>query len=145
MESGRIAESAQLLDDPLFDGWFVLGPRAGELAADLDTLDGEPSVPPGGAAMERFLERYCRERLTSELERIVRRLFLAAELMQQEGRERREIEIVLAAALGLSRGVMPSHRHPLLRRWLMELIDLVREAKGEGYAFPLAAGDDEWD
>lgn len=142
----RIAAGEELLDDGLFDGWYVFTGRTRLLADELARLgEADPFARNDVEGIDRFLERWCREQLAPRLERIVRRLFLAADLMLRAGREQQRVELVLATALSLSRAAVPLHRHPFLRRWLVEMIEMVREARAEGYEFPPPHGDDEDD
>lgn len=143
-----VAESAGLLDDGFFDGWFFFDSRTRLLADELEQLGDDPFAREDESAVDRFLERWCRQEVVPRMERIVRRLFLTADLMVRSGREEELAARTLACAVSLSRGMIPAHRHPFLRRWLLELIGMVREAKAEGYQFPPVPWDDEdgeWD
>jgi len=143
-----VADSAGLLDDWFFDGWFFFDSRTRLLAEELEGLGDDPFAREDEPAVDRFLERWCRQEVIPRMERIVRRLFLTADLMVRAGREEQLVAQTLACAVSLSRGVIPAHRHPFLRRWLLELIGMVREARAEGYQFPPTPGDDEdgeWD
>jgi hypothetical protein len=146
---GLVAESAGLLDDWFFDGWFFFDSRTRLLADELERLGDDPFAREDEPAVDRFLERWCRQEVIPRMERIVRRLFLTADLMVRAGREEHLVEQTLAVAVSLSRGGVPAHRHPFLRRWLLELIGMVREARAEGYQFPPTPWDDEdggeWD
>lgn len=143
-----VAESAGLLDDWYFDGWFFFDSRTRLLAEELEGLGDDPFAREDESAVDRFLERWCRQEVVPRMERIVRRLFLTADLMVRSGREKDLAARTLACAVSLSRGMIPAHRHPFLRRWLLELIGMVREAKAEGYQFSPAPWEDEdgeWD
>ncbi|WP_306535332.1 HEAT repeat domain-containing protein [Geobacter sp.] len=144
-DPGLVAEGVGLLDDWFFDGWFFFDNRTRLLADELERLGDEPFARQDDMAVDRFLERWCRDEVIPRMERIVRRLFLTADLMVRAGREERLVAQTLAVAVSLSRGIVPAHRHPFLRRWLLELIGMVREARAEGYAFPARAWDDEED
>lgn len=143
-----VAGSAALLDDGYFDGWFFFDSRTRLLAEELEQLGDDPFAREDEPAADRFLERWCRREVVPRLERIVRRLLLTADLMVRSGREKRLVAQTLAVAVSLSRGTVAPHRHPFLRRWLLELIGMVRDARAEGYQFPPTPWDDEdgeWD
>lgn len=143
-----VAGSDGLLNDGFFDGWFFFDSRTRLLADELERLGDAPFVQENDPALDRFLERWCRQEVMPRMERIVRRLLLTADLMVRSGREKQLVAQTLAVAVSLSRGTMPLHRHPFLRRWLLELIGMVRNARAEGYQFPPIPWDDEdgeWD
>ena len=145
----RLAETEELLQDWFFDGWFVFTDRTRLLAEELERLGDDPFGREDEEGIDRFLECWCREQVLPRLERLVRRLFLTADLLVRSGREEQLVELTLAAAVTLSRGGIPLHRHPFIRRWLVDLIAMVREARAEGYEFPPTPWDDEdggeWD
>lgn len=139
----RVGEGGELLDDWFFDGWFVFTSRARLLAEELERLGDDPFARGDEGVVDRFLERWCREEVLPRMDRIVRRLFMTAELMERTGRDRSLVEQTLAAAVSLSRSAVPPHRHPFLRRWLLEQIEMVREARAEGYEFTVIDHDDD--
>ncbi|RNC67679.1 MAG: HEAT repeat domain-containing protein [Desulfuromonadales bacterium] len=145
----RIAQGVELVEDWFFDGWFMFNGQVRCLADALEQLEDDPFARKDPLAVDRFLELWCRGQVAPRLERIVRRLFLTADLMVRADRGERLVEQTLAAAVSLSRGAIPLHRHPFLQRWLLELIDMVRDARAEGYAFPDSDPDDgdegEWE
>lgn len=132
----RIAEGMELFGDYFFDGWFVFNEQVRLLSDELERLGDEPFASRDSVVVEEFLERWCREQVAPQLEQLVRRLRLTAALMLQTERDRRMVELTLVAADSLARGMVPLHRHPFLRRWLLELIEMVRDARAEGYEFP---------
>jgi hypothetical protein len=85
------------------------------------------------ALAKGLIERFCREIITPDLDRITRRLFLTADLMQQTGEEAEQVERTLAVALSISGSRLPAHAHPFLRRLALESLEVAREALAEGY------------
>jgi hypothetical protein len=143
--SSRIAAGDELLGDWFFDGWFIFNERVRFLADELDRLEGDPFGQRDEAAVDRFLESWCRRHVAPRRERIVRRLFLSADLMARSGRERSLVEQTLAAAGSIQEETVSLHRHPFIRRWLLDLVDMVREARAEGYEFPPCREDEEFE
>ena len=141
----RVAVGDDLIRDWFFDGWFIFNERVRLLADDLDRLEGDPFGRGDEAAVDRFLESWCRRYVAPRRERLVRRILLAADLMVRSGRERSLVEQSLAAARSIREELVPLHRQPLIRRWLLDLIDMVREARAEGYEFPPAREDEEYE
>jgi hypothetical protein len=95
--------------------------------------------------MASLLERFCKELLAPETERIRRRLLLTADLMQNTGIERQLVEMTLAAAVSLDAPRFLRH-HPFLRRLALESMEMAREALAEGYDPRLNSCDeDEWE
>lgn len=135
-----VAGSAGLLDDWFFDGWFFFDSRTRLLADELERFGDEPFAREDEAAVDRFLEQWCSQEVAPRLERIVRRLFLTADLMVRAGREEHPVAQTVACAVSLSRGIIPLHRHPFLRRWLLELIGMVREPGPKGTSSPPPPG-----
>ncbi|BDV44933.1 hypothetical protein GURASL_38560 [Geotalea uraniireducens] len=132
----RIAEGMELFGDYFFDGWFIFNEQVRLLSGELERLGDEPFAGRDGAVVEQFLEEWCRDQVAPQLEQLVRRLRLTAALMDEAERDRQLIELTLVAAHSIAQGMVPLHRHPFLRRWLLELIDMVRDARAEGYEFP---------
>ncbi|AJE01975.1 HEAT repeat domain-containing protein [Geobacter pickeringii] len=139
----RMAGTEELLQDWFYDGWFVFTGRTRLLAEELERQGDDPFGRQDEAGIDRFLERWCREQVVPRMDRLVRRLFLTADLLARSGREELLVEQTLAAAVTLSRGTVAPHRHPFVRRWLVDLIMMVREARAEGYEFPSPDHDDD--
>jgi hypothetical protein len=143
----RLAESAQLLDDPFFCDWFLATPAVYDLAEEwgavvavADRHEREHAVVAKG-----IMERFCRELITPDLDRITRRLFLTADLMQETGEEAEQVERTLAVALSISGSRLPAHAHPFLRRLALESLEAAREALAEGYDLRTDPYLDEFD
>lgn len=141
----RVAVGDDLIRDWFFDGWFIFNERVRLLADDLDRLEGDPFGRGDEAAVDRFLESWCRRYVAPRRERLVRRILLAADLMVRSGRERSLVEQSLAAARSIREELVPLHRQPFIRRWLLDLIEMVREARAEGYEFPPTRRDEEYE
>ena len=131
----RLTESTLLLDDPFFCDWFLASPAVydlaeewGKVAAVADRHEREHAALARG-----LIERFCREIITPDLDRITRRLFLTADLMQETGEEKEQVERTLAVALSISGSRLPAHAHPFLRRLALESLEAAREALAEGY------------
>ncbi len=132
----RLTESALLLDEPFFCDWFLATPAVYDLAEEW----GKMAVPAcaghereHAALFRGLMERFCREIITPDLEQITRRLFLTADLMQECGIEKEQVERTLAVALSVSGSRLPAHAHPFLRRLALESLEAAREALAEGY------------
>jgi len=131
----HLTESALLLDTPFFDDWFLATAAVYDLAEEWGTLvSASGSHEREHAALAKgLIERFCREIITPDLDRITRRLFLTADLMQQTGEEAEQVERTLAVALSISGSRLPAHAHPFLRRLALESLEVAREALAEGY------------
>ncbi len=143
----RLTESAQLLDDPFFCDWFLATPAVYDLAdewgpvmAAADRHEREHAVLAKG-----LIERFCRELIAPDLDRITRRLFLTADLMQESGEEKEQVERTLAVALSISGSRLPPHAHPFLRRLALESLEAAREALAEGYDLRTDPNLDDFD
>lgn len=130
-----LRESATLLDESLFDDWFMANPTVYDLAEEWGKAMTASMlrVREHSALARKLIEQFCREVITPERERIVRRLFLTADLMNETGVERDQIERTLAVALSISGSQLPAHAHPFLRRLALESLEAAREAMAEGY------------
>ena len=131
----RLSESALLLDDPFFCDWFLATPAVYDLAEEWGKLVSvsDKHEREHAALAKGLIERFCREIITPDLDRITRRLFLTADLMQETGEEKQQIERTLAVALSISSSRLPAHAHPFLRRLALESLEAAREALAEGY------------
>lgn len=130
-----LSESPLLLDDPYLCDWFLATPAVYDLAEEWGTVAGpaDRHEREHAAIARGLIERCCREIIAPDLERITRRLFLTADLMQETGVASGQIEKVLAVALSLSASQLPAHAHPFLRRLALESLEAAREALAEGY------------
>ncbi|HEX9023745.1 MAG TPA: HEAT repeat domain-containing protein [Geobacteraceae bacterium] len=141
-----IAASATLFDDDYFAGWFLATGRVYDFAEEWVELEKKG----GGKALTRELEamvaRFCRELLAPQLEPICRRLLLTADLMRRTGRDRELVELTLAVALNLTDSGVPLHKHPFLKRFALESMDMAREGLAEGYDLrEQECMDDDWE
>lgn len=131
----RLAESSLLLDDPFFSDWFIATPAVYDLAEEWGKLvaASDSHEREHAALAKGLIERFCREIITPDLDRITRRLFLTADLMQETGEEKEQVERTLAVALSISGSRLPAQAHPFLRRLALESLEGAREALAEGY------------
>lgn len=146
--SRMTARSAALLDDDYFSGWFMAGARVYDFAEEW--IDLEKGMNGAGlvSGMESLVERFCRELLVPEMESIRARLLMNADLMRCAGRDRELVEQTLSVALTLGNSGVPHHKHPFLKRFALESMDMAREALAEGYDLrqhPYDEDDEEWD
>ena len=128
-----IARSAALFDDDYFAGWFLACPRVYDFAEEwieLEKINGNGMLV---REMECLVERFCVELLAPELNSIQTRLLLTADLMRRTGREKGLVEQTLAVAINLMNSGLPINRHPFLKRFALESMDMAREVLAEGY------------
>ena len=142
-----IAGSTTLFDDDFFAGWGLAKGRVCDYAEEWIELEKAADGGNLARGMEVLLKKFCRELLVPEVERIRRRLFLTADLMQKTGKERELVEKTLAAAVSLDAPQFRHRQHPFLKRLALESMDLAREALAEGYDLRLFSDDedDEWE
>ena len=142
-----IVGSASLLDEDQFAGWGVAKGRVCDYAEEWIELEKSADGRDLAAGMESLLGRFSDELLVPELDRLRRRLFLTADLMQKTGTERDLVEKTLAAALSLDAPQFRKRQHPFLKRLALESMDLAREALAEGYDLRQYSDeeDDEWE
>lgn len=138
-----VAESAMLLDDEYFEGWFLMNSRVCDFAEELQALETKVKAPRQANALEALLEKFCLEMVTPHSEKIARRLLLTADFLRKSGREPLLVERTLAAALSIAQSRKSHHLHPFLRRLALESIELAGEALAEGYDLRNCA--DDWD
>lgn len=146
--SRRIAGSAALFDDDCFSGWFLVSGRVYDYAEEWVALEKEKSGKALVQGMESLLERFSRELLAPETETLRARLLVTADLMRRIDRERELVEQTLAVAFSLKNSALPHHKHPFLKRFALESMDMAREALAEGYDLrqhPDAGDDEEWE
>lgn len=130
--SRMIAKSGSLFDDDCFAAWFMVSPRVYDFAEEwmeLEKIAGDKLV----REMESLVERFCEELMAPDMETIQERLILTADLMRHTGRVKELTEQTLAVALNLTNSVLPLHKHPFLKRFALESMDMAREALAEGY------------
>ena len=141
-----IARSAALFDDDYFAAWFLASPRVYDYAEEwieLEKMAGERMLV---KEMESLLERFCGELLVPEMEMIRERLILTADLMLHTGRGKELVGQTLAVALNLMNSVLPLHKHPFLKRFALESMDMARESLAEGYDLrEHQCDEDDWE
>jgi hypothetical protein len=141
-----IAGSAVLFDEDFFVGWGVAKGRVCDYAEEWIELGKGTGERNPARSREMLLEKFCGELLVPEIERIRRRLFLTADLMQKTGKERLVVERALAAAVSLDAPRFHRRHHPFLRRLALESLDMAREALAEGYDLRLFPDEeDDWE
>ncbi len=121
--------SAALLDDEFFADWVLTERRVytyGEQWGSLEKLGDR-------AGLKRLVDDFCRNLLLPRRERLVRRLFVAAELLLGAGREVRLTETVLATAAALQLQGPIGDSHPFLKRLAVESMTSARDILAEGY------------
>jgi hypothetical protein len=141
-----IARSAALFEDDFFAGWFLACPRVYDFAEEWIELEKTNGHGMLVREMECLVERFCVEIMAPELESIQNRLLLTADLMRRTGREKGVVEQTVAVAINLLNSGLPFNRHPFLKRFALESMDMAREALAEGYDLrEHQYDDDEWE
>ncbi len=144
--SRMIARSAALFDDDLFAGWYISSSRVYDFAEEWIELEKRTGEGTLTREMESLVTRFCRELLEPELGAIRARLLLTADLVRDTGRDKELVEQILAVALNLVNCGLPLHRHPFLKRFALESMDMAREALAEGYdPREQECDEDEWE
>jgi hypothetical protein len=144
--SRQIARSAALFDDDYFAAWFLASPRVYDYAEEWIELEKNSGERVPVKAMESLVERFCSELLAPEMETIRGRLKLTADLMRHTGREKELVGQALAVAMNLMNSVLPLHRHPFLKRFALESMDMARESLAEGYDLrEHQCDEDDWE
>jgi hypothetical protein len=131
--SRLIARSAALFDDDYFAGWFLACARVYDYAEEWIELEKAAGGKMLVRGMESLVERFCGELLAPEMETVRARLLLIADLMRRTGREKELVEQTLAVAVNLRNSGLPHQKHPFLKRFALESMDMAREALAEGY------------
>ncbi len=147
--SELVEQSASLFEEEYFDGWFTADGRMFSLAEEYDLLEKKSTGRKLATALEDFIEGFIQEKVVPHSDRIARRLFLIADLMQRTGRERNLVEKTLAVALNLLNPGFPHQKNPFLRQFAIESLKITREAIAEGFDLRLHGDWDEdgelWD
>jgi len=144
--SHLIARSAALFDDDYFAAWFLASPRVYDYAEEWVELEKRAGERMLVKEMESLVERFCSELLLPEMETIRERLILTADLMLHTGREKELVGQTLAVAMNLMNSVLPLHKHPFLKRFALESMDMARESLAEGYDLrEHQCDEDDWD
>lgn len=147
VSSRLIAASATLFDDDCFAGWFLATSRVYDFAEEWLALEKRAAGRELSRGMEELLARFCAELVTPQIELIGSRLLSTADLLQRSGGDRDVVEKTLATGLSVTGSGLPPHRHPFLKRFALESMDMAREALAEGYDLREhpGSGDDEWE
>jgi hypothetical protein len=146
--SRMVARSSALFDDDYFAGWFVACGRVYDFAEEWIELEKGSGGKILMQGMESLVERFCRELIVPEMESIRARLRVNADLMRFADRDRDLVEQTLAVALTLGNSGVAHHKHPFLKRFVLESMDMAREALAEGYDLrqhPYDEDDAEWE
>jgi hypothetical protein len=141
----HIKASASLLDHDYFAGWFLASGRIYDFAEEWTALEQNEKGDALGAAVEEIIARCCREVVLPDTELLSRRLLLTADLMRQTSQPLFLVERTAATARSLAAPSLHLHRHPFIKRLVLESMDVAREALAEGYDIRLNNGDEEWD
>lgn len=144
------AASAALFDEPFFSGWIETGDEVYDIAEAWLLAETESSAELQADQLDRFLCRFIDAVVTPKLELIVRRLFIASELLEGAASPPLQVKSCLSAAATLKLPLLHVKHHPFLRRLALESLLAAREALKEGYD-PRKQGlpdywddDDEW-
>jgi hypothetical protein len=143
--SRMIARSAVLFDDDYFAGWFIAKSRVYDFAEEWIELEKRTGENMLTREMESLVARFCRELLAPDMGVIRARLILTADLMRHTNREKELVEQTLVVALNLTNCGLPLHKHPFLKRFALESMDMAREALAEGYDLRQQDDEDEWE
>jgi hypothetical protein len=135
-ESRKLAQqSASLFEEEYFDGWFTADSRLFELAEEYDLLDKKTAGRSLEKSVEDFIEKFIQDKIANDSERIARRLFLIADLMERSGRERYLVEKTLSVAANLLHPLYTGPQNPFLRQFALESLKITREAVAEGFDY----------
>lgn len=140
-----IAQTAQLFDEEYFAGWCQAGCRVYEIAEEWLRLEESCSEDQLASAVERLVEKFCKEEFQPRIAELSRRLFLNADYLARAGVDGEIVKLTLAAAESIGSFSLPCHLHPFLRRFAMESMIAAREAMAEGYDIRNHPEDEEWD
>jgi hypothetical protein len=143
--SRMISRSAALFDDDYFAGWFISCSRVYDFAEEWIELEKRTGERMLTREMESLVARFCGELLAPEMGAISARLILTADLMRRTDREKELVEQTLAVALNLTNCGLPLHKHPFLKLFALESMDMAREALAEGYDLREQDEEDEWE
>jgi hypothetical protein len=138
-----------LLEEDCFAGWLPATGRVFDIAEELVELQENETPGLSEKSLTALLKQFMQEVIFPEKNRIARRLFLVADLMQRTGKEHVLIERTLSAVLNLLNEDIPYLKNPFLRRLALDSLSFARDALAEGYdprQNELEWGDEElWD
>jgi hypothetical protein len=133
-ESTELFEAGDtLLDENCFSGWFPTSGKVFDLAEELAELQDRDGFGLSENHLALLLKKFMWEVITPEKNRIIRRLYLIADLMLRTGSDRELIERILAAALHLAKEDVPYLKNPFLRRFALDSLSFARDAMEQGY------------
>lgn len=138
-----VRESAALMDDEYFAGWFIAKPRVYDFAEEWAALEKNGDGRVCNIEFESLVKRFTRELIVPEARKLSCRLFLTADFMANSGRDEGIVEKTIAAAFTIDNSRFPLHRHPFIRRFVVESMDVAREALSEGYDMREHPTDDD--
>jgi hypothetical protein len=130
-----LALSAQLFEEEFFAGWAIESCLVYDIAEEWLLLEKSVSKKELGSALERFIEKLCKEEFESKLEDVSRRLVLNADYLARTGVDGELVKAALVAADSIKEFPLPCHLHPFLRRFAMESMIVAREALEDGYDY----------
>jgi hypothetical protein len=136
-----VAQSATLFEENYFDGWFTADNRLFDIAEEFAAYEKELSGQNLSTAVEGFIKRFIQELVLPDLEKMARRLFLIADLMQKAKREKELVEKTLAVALSLLHRRTSLQVNPFLRQFALESLKITREALAEGFDLRMQFND----
>lgn len=126
-------ESAGLLDDEHFEGWFVTSPRVYDLAEEWGTLDKRFGLHRVKDELDLLISRFCAEIIAPEKEQVGRRLLIQADFLQKVGAKGDVVRRTLAVAGHVLHSRIPLQLHPFFRRLALESMEAARDALAEGF------------
>lgn len=142
---GFVATSNDLLDEPGLEGWVLTEASLYDTADRFNTLETDTPNLMTPEALEKEISSCCDELIVPRRAEIIKRLLLTADYLQQTDGDETAVQKTLATALSLVGGFLPDHRHPFVRRLLLDSIDAARQTLAEGYDPRLEEGFDDDD
>ncbi len=127
-----IAQSDTLFEEEYFDGWFTADSRLFDIAEEFAVQEKKLTGQNLTDEVECFIKKFIQELVLPDLEKISRRLFLIADLMQKTGREKELVEKTLAVAISLLQPGFSHQNNSFLRQFALESLKITREALAEG-------------
>lgn len=140
---GYAGSANELLDEPGMEEWLLSEPAVYDAAERFNLLEGEEKDGLSPGTLENEISRFCSELIIPRRAEIVKRLLLMADFRQQTGESDEPVQKTLAVALSLVGGFLPEHRHPFIRRLVLDSIDTARQALAEGYDLRQNEGFDD--
>ncbi|HIJ81317.1 MAG TPA: HEAT repeat domain-containing protein [Desulfuromonadales bacterium] len=144
---GYVASGNELLDEPGLEGWVITEAALYDVADRLNALGAEGrSGDVEAEILEKEILRCCEELIVPRRADIIKRLLLTADYLQHTESGEGTVQKTLAIALSIVGGFLPDHRHPFIRRLLLDSVDAARQTLAEGYDPRLEEGyDDDFD